>query len=178
MLYHTIERACVAFIYSSSGSGMAASSSHFIARWTARSQPWYRRSRSSLLTVGVKLSTPAVLTALSVSGFSRSQPKRPSVAPARRADPRAVDLFGRRYLSAVWMLKKARAATRSAYSLIWGRSTVSPRISACSCMQVSLFVIPPSTRRTLRLSKLASFLMESMIARVWKQVASSVARAM
>lgn len=79
-------------IYSSSLVLRRASSFHFIARLTARSHPWYLASRSSFETEGSKLSTPAVLTALSVSGFSRSQPKRPSVAPARRADPRAVDL--------------------------------------------------------------------------------------
>lgn len=46
-----------------------------------------------------------------------------------------------------------------------------------TCMQISELLMPPSTARLLSLCPL-SFSMASKMALVWKQVASSVARAM
>ena len=57
-----------------------------------------------------------------------------------------------------------------------GRTTGTPSTSACSCMRVSLTVAPPSTFSTASRTP-ESFTIASSTARVWKQIASSVARA-
>ena len=84
---------------------------------------------------------------------------------------------------------------RWTHSLISGRSTSIPMTSAlyyqlnvykrkksasepaCICIAQSLLVMPPSTRRPLRVTP-ESLAMASRMARVWKHVASNVARAM
>ena len=84
---------------------------------------------------------------------------------------------------------------RCTHSLISGRSTSMPMTStlhnqlsehkrkncvdkpACICIAQSLLVMPPSTRRPLRVTP-ESLAMASRMARVWKHVASNVARAM
>mmetsp|Transcript_544 Transcript_544/g.1208 ORF Transcript_544/g.1208 Transcript_544/m.1208 type:complete len:347 (+) Transcript_544:148-1188(+) len=72
----------------------------------------------------------------------------------------------------------ARAAPRAVVSMSSGRTTGIPRMSACMFMRSAFCVAPPSTRRAPTLSPSASAFIASSTSRLWKQIASSVARAM
>lgn len=67
---------------------------HPLALSTALTQPAYFHSFSSSVMRGLNVLTLRRLTFCNVSGRERSQPKRPSAPPARRAAPRTVDLRG------------------------------------------------------------------------------------
>ena len=135
---------------------------------TARSHEAHPLSRSPSGICGLKVRLPLVLTCANVVGCAMSQPNRRTAEPARRAEPRAVDLGQ--------SVHQPHMAIGT-YSLISGRTTSKPPMSANISIQTSPFVIPPSTLRCLS-SVLESSFMLSRIARVWKALASIAARAM
>ena len=62
-------------------------------------------------------------------------------------------------------------------SLITGRITGTPRMSAWNCMRVSLTTMPPSTLSSVRSTPESAFI-ASITSRLWNATASSAARAM
>ena len=169
-----------------------------LARSTARVHPEYFHSRSCSSIVGLNTLTSNRFTLASVSGLVKSQLKRPRAPPARIAAPRTVDLFTKKTRTQGCQEKeiplgRIEHLPRRTHSRISGRRTSIPRMSAWICIVTSLPVIPPSTCNTFnpagpwfnglssssRGEEVAtSFDMASRIARVWKHVASSVARTM
>lgn len=139
---------------------------------TALFHPAYFHSRSCSAKCGLNNLTPCLLTLANVFRSSKSHPNSLNADPANNAAPNAVDL--------PLISPRATKKGRGTHSLIVGRSTAIPRMSACNCIVTSLAVIPPSTLSTSTpippSSPPVSFAIASKIALVWKQVASSVAR--
>jgi hypothetical protein len=69
-----------------------SSSSHPLDRSTAFCQHTHFLALEASSILGLKVVWAFAFTSLSVSGFVRFQPNKPTAAPAQMAEPKAVDL--------------------------------------------------------------------------------------